>query len=36
MQVINHGTDHWAQTLALIHQVGGQTLEQDFIFYAWE
>ena len=36
MQVINHGTDHRAQTLALIHQVGGKTVEQDFIFYAWE
>jgi uncharacterized damage-inducible protein DinB len=35
-QILNHGTDHRAQTLALIHQVGGETLEQDFIFYSWE
>jgi uncharacterized damage-inducible protein DinB len=35
-QMLNHSTDHRAQTLALIHQVGGKTLEQDFIFYAWE
>lgn len=34
--LVNHGTDHRAQTLALIHQVGGKTVEQDFIFYAWE
>lgn len=34
-QVVNHGTDHRAQTLALIHQVGGRTLEQDFILYSW-
>lgn len=34
-QIINHGTDHRAQTLSLIHQVGGRTLEQDFILYAW-
>jgi uncharacterized damage-inducible protein DinB len=36
MQVINHGTDHRAQTLALIHQVGGQTNSQDFIHYVRE
>jgi len=35
-QILNHSTDHRAQTLALIHQLGGKTLEQDFIFYAWE
>ncbi len=35
-QMLNHSTDHRAQTLAVIHQVGGKTLEQDFIFYAWE
>ena len=35
-QIINHATDHRAQTLALIHQVGGETLAQDFIFYSWE
>jgi uncharacterized damage-inducible protein DinB len=35
-QMLNHSTDHRAQTLALLHQVGGKTLEQDFIFYAWQ
>lgn len=35
-QILNHSTDHRAQTLALIHQVGADTIEQDFIFYAWE
>ena len=35
-QIVNHATDHRAQTLALIHQVGGETLAQDFIFYSWE
>lgn len=35
-QVINHGTDHRAQTLALLHQVGGPTVEQDFIIYSWQ
>lgn len=33
--VVNHGTDHRAQTLALIHQVGGSTLEQDILFFSW-
>lgn len=35
-QILNHGTDHRAQTLSLIHQVGGETVAQDFIFYNWE
>ncbi len=34
-QILNHATDHRAQILALIHQVGGATVEQDFIFYVW-
>lgn len=34
--VINHSTDHRAQTLALIHQAGGETQAQDLIFYSWE
>jgi uncharacterized damage-inducible protein DinB len=36
IQILNHSTDHRAQTLALIHQLGGETVEQDLIFYAWE
>jgi len=35
MQTLNHSTDHRAQTLSRIHQVGGDTSEQDFIFYTW-
>lgn len=35
MQILNHSTDHRAQTLALIHRVGGKTLEQDFAFFSW-
>jgi uncharacterized damage-inducible protein DinB len=34
--IINHSTDHRAQTMALIHQLGGKTVEQDFVFYTWE
>ncbi len=36
MQILNHGTDHRAQTLALIHQLGGETIAQDLLFYTWE
>lgn len=36
IHTLNHSTDHRAQTLSLIHQVGGSTLEQDLIFYSWE
>lgn len=36
MQCLNHSTDHRAQTLAIIHQVGGKTIAQDWIFYTWE
>lgn len=35
-QILNHATDHRAQMLFLIHQLGGATDAQDFIFYAWE
>ena len=34
-QVINHSTDHRAQTLAGIHQLGGTTAAQDFLFQVW-
>lgn len=33
MHVVNHGTDHRAQTLAMIDKLGGETLAQDLIFY---
>lgn len=35
-QIVNHATDHRAQILALIHQVGGKTMAQDFIYYTWQ
>lgn len=34
--ILNHSTDHRAQMLAVIHQLGGKTIEQDLIFYTWE
>ncbi len=34
-QVINHSTDHRAQTLAGIHQLGGTTAAQDYLFQVW-
>lgn len=34
--VVNHGTDHRAQVLALLHHFGAPTLEQDFILYQWD
>jgi uncharacterized damage-inducible protein DinB len=36
MQVINHATDHRAQVLAMVHQLGGATLEPDLIFFLRE
>ena len=35
-QIINHSTDHRAQTLAGIHALGGETVAQDYIVYVWE
>ncbi len=35
-QVLNHSTDHRAQTLAQIYRVGGETIAQDFVYYTWE
>lgn len=36
VQVANHSTDHRAQTLAGLHQLGATTVEQDYLFYLWE
>ncbi len=36
MQVINHGTDHRAQMLRLLHDFGLKTEPQDFIFYVYD
>ncbi len=33
--VINYGTDHRAQMLALLWQLGAPTVEQDFPIYFW-
>ena len=32
-QVLNHSTDHRAQTLAGLHRLGGPTFEQDYVYY---
>lgn len=31
MHLVNHGTDHRAQILYMIHQMGGRTIEQDYL-----
>lgn len=36
MQVVNHGTDHRAQILRLLHDMGVRTGPQDYIFYVYE
>lgn len=36
IHVVNHSTDHRAQMLRLIGDYGGQTFEQDIIFYLRE
>jgi len=33
--VVNHGTDHRAQILARLHELGAMTVEQDMILYWW-
>lgn len=32
-QLVNHGTDHRAQTLAMLHQLGAPTFEQDMMHF---
>jgi uncharacterized damage-inducible protein DinB len=34
--MINHGTDHRAQILAMLYMLGAKTLEQDLLIYIWE
>lgn len=34
--MVNHGTDHRAQVLAVLYSLGAPTVEQDLMFYAWE
>ncbi len=35
-QIINHNTDHRAQMLAGLHRLGGETVAQDYLPWAWE
>lgn len=36
LHVVNHGTDHRAQLLRLLNDLGVQTTYQDYIFYVYE
>jgi uncharacterized damage-inducible protein DinB len=36
LHVVNHGTDHRAQMLAMLHRFGVPTVQQDLIFYMRE
>jgi uncharacterized damage-inducible protein DinB len=33
--MVNHGTDHRAQILRLLYDLGAPTFEQDMIIYWW-
>lgn len=36
LHVVNHGTDHRAQILRLLHDLGVKTTSQDYIFYVYD
>ena len=36
LHVVNHGTDHRAQLLRLLNDLGAKTASQDYIFYVYE
>ena len=36
LHVVNHGTDHRAQLLRVLHDLGFKTTSQDFIFYVYD
>lgn len=36
LHVANHGTDHRAQLLRILSELGVKTFPQDYIIYAWE
>lgn len=36
LHVINHGTDHRAQLLRILHDLGVETPPQDYIFYVYD
>lgn len=36
LHVVNHGTDHRAQLLRILHDLGIKTVSQDYIFYVYD
>jgi uncharacterized damage-inducible protein DinB len=36
LHVVNHGTDHRAQILRQLHDLGLKTTSQDYIFYVYD
>lgn len=36
LHVVNHGTDHRAQALRLLNDLGVETTSQDYVFYAYD
>jgi uncharacterized damage-inducible protein DinB len=36
LHVVNHGTDHRAQLLRLLSDLGVETTSQDYIFYVYD
>jgi uncharacterized damage-inducible protein DinB len=36
LHVVNHGTDHRAQILRIVHDLGIKTVSQDYIFYVYD
>ena len=36
LHVVNHGTDHRAQLLRLLHDAGIDTMPQDYVFYVYD
>ncbi|QPC82327.1 DinB family protein [Phototrophicus methaneseepsis] len=36
LHVVNHGTDHRAQLLRLLNDLGVKTVPQDYVFYAYD
>jgi uncharacterized damage-inducible protein DinB len=36
LHVVNHGTDHRAQLLRLLNDLGVKTVSQDYIFYVYD
>ncbi len=36
LHVVNHGTDHRAQVLRVLHDIGAPTFNQDLIIHLWQ